>query len=483
MAEHFAAVRAATLSLALALSACDMAPKHVRPALPVAPAFPTDAAQPAGSVRAADLGWRDFFVDPQLKALIATALEHNRDLAVSVARIAEARGQYRIQDAARLPQLDASGSYTRSRVGAASLSAQGAVPAGKSGIEYDSYSLGVGVSSFELDFWGRVKNLSKAARENYLSTIEAERAFRLSLIRDVATTYLAAREADEQIALAERTLKSREEGLHIAKLRLDAGVTSALDYRQTETLLTQAQTSLASLRLSLAQYRNQLEVLTGQPLSPDLPAPLPLQGQQLDRAIAPGLPSDLLDNRPDIIEAEHALKAARANIGAARAAFFPRITLTGDAGFSSTSLDNLVGKDGLGWSFGPSISLPIFDWGATKGNLDVAKARENIAVATYEKTIQTAFQEVADALAGRRWLADQVTAQQRAVAAQTHLAELARTRYANGVAEYLEVLDAERNLFSAQQALIQLHRAEEQNLVSLYVALGGGLERGEANRP
>ncbi|WP_157219330.1 efflux transporter outer membrane subunit [Flavisphingomonas formosensis] len=468
-----------SIALAFMLAACDMAPKHVRPALPTAPAYPADTAQPAGEIRAADIGWRDFFVDPQLKILIATALEHNRDLAVSVARIQEARGQYRIQEAERLPELDANGAYTRSRVGAASLSGQGAVPAGRSGVEYSNYSASVGVSSFELDFWGRVKNLSKAARESYFSTVQAERAFRLSLIRDVATTYLAAREADEQIALAERTVKSREDGLHIAKLRLDAGVTSALDYRQAETLLTQAQTSLASLRLSLAQNRNALEVLTGQPLAGDLPPPLPLEGQRLDRAIVPGLPSDLLDNRPDIISAEDSLKAARANVGAARAAFFPRITLTGDAGFSSTSLDKLVGKDGLGWSFGPSISLPIFDWGATKGNLDVAKARENIAVATYEKTVQTAFQEVADALAGRRWLADQVAAQQRAVVAQTQLADLARTRYANGVAEYLEVLDAERNLFSAQQALIQLHRAEEQNLVSLYVALGGGLKGAE----
>jgi multidrug efflux system outer membrane protein len=473
--------RAIVLVCATALSACNFAPPHVRPALPTAPAFPPGIAAPAEGVRATELSWQDFFADPQLKTLIAAALEHNRDLAVSVARIQEARGQYRIQDAERLPELDANGSYARTRVGAASVSGASA-PAGSSGFSYDNYNVGVGVSSFELDFWGRVKNLSDAARASYFSTIQAERAFRLSLIRDVATTYLAAREADEQIALAEQTVKSREDGLHIAKLRLDAGVTSALDYRQAETLLTQAQTSLASLRLTLAQSQNALAVLTGQPLAADLPPPLTLEGQQLDRAIVPGLPSDLLDNRPDVIAAEDSLRAARANIGAAKAAFFPRITLTGNAGFSSTSLDNLVGKNGLGWSFGPSISLPIFDWGATKGNLDVAKARERIELATYEKTIQTAFQEVADALAGRRWLADQVAAQERAVAALTHLADLARTRYANGVAEYLEVLDAERNLFSAQQSLIQLHRAEDQNLVSLYIALGGGLKGTESPR-
>jgi multidrug efflux system outer membrane protein len=268
---------------------------------------------------------------------------------------------------------------------------------------------------------------------------------------------------------------SRREGLRIAKLRLDAGVTSALDYRQSETLLTQAETQLASLKLAKAQADNFLAVLVGGPLPADLPAPLPLVDQSRPPALTAGLPSELLVARPDILQAEEQLRAARANVGAARAAFFPSISLTGNIGFASSSLDSLFGNNGLSWSFGPTISLPIFDFGRNKGNLTVAEARENIAVATYEKTVQSAFREVADALAGRRHLAEQVEAQERGTEATRRIADLARKRYREGVSTYLEVLDAERNLFASEQALIELRRAQVDNLVTLYVALGGGL--------
>ena len=459
-------IKPVTLLLAAtALAGCSLAPKHVRPPFAAAPVYPAEYAPGEGERKATDIGWQDFFTDPRLQAVIQLALDNNRDLRVSVARIAEARGQFRIQAADRLPALGASGNATRSR---SNLTGTGPDTANR-------YDIGVGVSSFELDFWGRVANLSEAARASYLSTVAAERAFRLSLIRDVAVNYLQAREQAERIALAEQTLGSRREGLRIAKLRLDAGVTSALDYRQAETLLTQAETELASLRLSRAETRNFSYVLVGQPIPDDLPEPLPMARQGIIRDIGPGLPSDLLNNRPDVLAAEEDLRAARANIGAARAAFFPSISLTGSAGFASGQLDDLFKGGSSTWSFGPSISLPIFDWGRRKGNLSVAEAREDIAVATYEKTVQTAFREVADALAGRRYLADQVAAQERAAAAQRRLAELARSRYLNGVAQYIEVLDAERNLFSAEQALIQLRRAELANLVTLYVALGGGL--------
>lgn len=453
------------LLAATALAGCSLAPAHVRPPFAAAPDYPAEYVPGEGARMATAIGWQDFFTDPRLQAVIQLALDNNRDLRVSVARIAEARGQFRIQGADRLPTLGASGNATRSR---ANLAGTGPDTANR-------YDIGVGVSSFELDFWGRVANLSEAARANYLSTVAAERAFRLSLIRDVAVNYLQAREQAERIALAEQTLGSRREGLRIAKLRLDAGVTSALDYRQAETLLTQAETELASLRLSRAETRNFSYVLIGQPIPDDLPEPLPMARQGIIRDIGPGLPSDLLNNRPDVLAAEEDLRAARANIGAARAAFFPSISLTGNAGFASGQLDDLFKSGSSTWSFGPSISLPIFDWGRRKGNLSVAEAREDIAVATYEKTVQTAFREVADALAGRRYLADQVAAQERAAAAQRRLAELARSRYLNGVAQYIEVLDAERNLFSAEQALIQLRRADLANLVTLYVALGGGL--------
>ncbi|PTQ11004.1 RND transporter [Sphingomonas oleivorans] len=456
-----------------ALAGCNFAPKHVTPAMPVPSAYPEEGRPLQGSLKATDLGWHTFFTDPRLQQLIGMALDNNRDLRVSVARIAEARGQYRIQDAARLPTLDASGSATRSRVGAGGVAA--GVPTQGGSFTFNRYDIGVGVSAFELDFWGRVRNLSDAARANYLSTVAAERAFRLSLIRDVAINYLTARELAERIALAESTVASRREGLRIARKRLDAGVTSALDFRQAETLLTQAETELAVLRRSRAETRNFSYVLIGAPVPADLPEPLSMARQGIAREIGPGLPSELLANRPDIIAAEEQLRAARANIGAVRAAFFPTISLTGSAGFASNDLSDLVGNDGLRWSFGPSISLPIFDWGRTRGNLTVAEARENIAVASYEKAVQIAFREVADGLAGRRYLAEQIASQERALEAQRRLTRLARLRYENGVAQYIEVLDAERNLFSAEQAMIELRAADLRNLVSLYVALGGGL--------
>jgi len=456
------------LLAASALAGCvNMAPPHERPALPTAPDYPQAFA---GDVtlgqRATDVAWQDFFADPQLEVLIAQAIERNRDLAVAVAQIEEARGLYRIQDADRLPTVGASADAARTR--GPSLTGAGTDTTSR-------YSVGVGVTSFELDFWGRVTNLSEAARSQYLATEQAERAFRLALVRDVASTYFASRGAEEQIALAEATVTSRKEGLRIAKRRLDAGVTSALDYRQSETLLTQAETQLASLKLGKAQADNFLAVLTGGPVAGPLPAPLPLVAQAQSPVLTAGLPSDLLVARPDILAAEERLRAARANVGAARAAFFPSISLTGNLGFASGSLDNLFSNDGFGWSFGPTISLPIFDFGRNKGNLTVAEARENIAVATYERTVQGAFREVADALAGRRFLAEQVEAQERGTLAQRRIADLARKRYREGVSTYLEVLDAERNLFAAEQALVEIRRAQVDNLVTLYVALGGGL--------
>jgi multidrug efflux system outer membrane protein len=405
--------------------------------------------------------------------LIETALKNNRNLVIAVAQIEEARGQYRIQRAERLPTIAVSAEGTRTGFGPESSPLAGLGPTGVGGT-FDRYSVGVGIASFELDFWGRVRNLTQAALAQYLATVEAARAFRLSLIRDVASAYFASLEAQERLDLAVATVNSRREGLRIAKKRLDAGVTSALDFRQSETLLTQAETDLAALHFTKAQSDNLLATLVGTTITEPLPDPLPLAQQAHLQTLAAGLPSELLSNRPDIIGAEQRLRAARANIGAARAAFFPTITLTGSYGFASADLNRLVGNDRRSWSYGPTISLPLFDFGARRGNLTVAEARQNIAVADYEHTIQTGFQEVSDALAGRKFLAEQVGAQERATRAQRQLAELAHLRYNEGVASYLEVLDAERNLFSAEQALLQVRRAEVSNLVSLYVALGGG---------
>jgi multidrug efflux system outer membrane protein len=463
------------------LGSCSLAPAHRAGPLPTPEAFPSDYLVGPDNRRATDLGWQDYFTDPRLQRLIQLALDNNRDLRVAVARIDEARGQYQVQGADRFPTLDGSGSYTKSRTPISTVT-QGGGAGATGGFTSESYRIGAGVTAFELDFWGRVRNLTAAARADYLSTVAGEHAFRLSLIRDVAINYLKARELFERIAIAESTVSSREEGLRIARKRLDAGVTSALDYRQSETLLTQAETELASLRLQRAQVRNFTYVLVGHAVPDDLPEALPMVDQGIVRDIGPGLPSDLLANRPDIVAAEEDLRAAEANIGVARAAFFPQISLTGSYGFASTELDGLVGKDNRSWSFGPSITLPIFDWGRRSGDLKTAKARAEIALATYEKAIQTAFREVSDALAGKRFLAEQTVAQERALTAQRKLASLARLRYQNGVAQYIEVLDAERNLFDAEQAMVSLRSSEFQNLINLYVALGGGLGRPEPLR-
>jgi multidrug efflux system outer membrane protein len=332
------------------------------------------------------------------------------------------------------------------------------------------------VASFELDFWGRVRSLTESARANYLSTIHARRSFQIGLIADVAEAYLTERELDARIVLAQDTVASRTRALAIGKLRLDAGVTSALEYRQIETLLTQAQTQLADLELERARSRNTLGFLVGGPVSGSLPAPLPLAGQGLVENIAPGLPSELLANRPDILEAEEQLRAANADVGAARAAFFPQISLTGALGLASSALGSLFSGGPLTWTAGANVGLPIFDNGRNQGNLDVAGARRGIATAAYERAIQNAFREVADRLAGRRWLAERLSSQAQEVAAQRARAELATLRYRNGVANYLEVLDAQRELFAAEQRMVLTRREQLTNSVDLYVALGGGLD-------
>ncbi len=461
-----------------ALAGCaSMAPEHTRPPAATAPVYDPDY-RPEGDVVASQLSYRDWFTDPRLVGLIGTALENNRDLLAATARIEQARARYRIQDSRRLPSLVGNGSATRTRqpLGVNPALDSGDVQGAPSSVTFNRFEVGVGVSAFELDFWGRIASLSEQARAQYLSTVAAQRAFYLSLIADTATTYYEIVETEEQIALAEATAESRREGLRIARLRLDNGVTSALPFRQAETLLTQADQQLASEKLALARLRNQLAVLVGGNVPEGLRDGLTLAAQGSKQRLAAGLPSDLLLVRPDIIAAEEQLRAARANIGAARAAFFPTISLTGNAGFSSNSLDGLFSSDGLGWSFGPSISLPIFDWGGREADLDLAQALEVEQVANYDKTVQTAFREVSDALAGRRYLADQVQTLERAVESQERIAYIARLRYREGVADYLEVLDAERNLFNAQQQLLATERAWLQNRATLFVALGGGVD-------
>jgi multidrug efflux system outer membrane protein len=466
-----ARMRKAAALLALALtSACHFAPRHEPVPMPTPPVYLTATDSDAAlGMPAVDVAWRSFFRDPRLDTLIATALRSNRDMVIAVEQIEVARGQYRIQRSDRFPSPLASAGATRSGAGEAATGIPGA-----GAVTTDRLSIGVSVPSFELDFWGRVRDLSEAARARYLATVQAQRAFRLSLIQDVASAYLAWVEATEQIRLAEQTVQSRQEGVRIAQVRLRSGLTSALDFHQAESLLTQAEASLAALKLQRAQLENLLFVLVGAPVPPSLPAPLPLADQLNPVTLAAGLPSALLLTRPDVIAAEERLRAAEANVGAARAAFFPNLALTGALGFASDALNTLVGSDGLTWNYGASITAPIFNRGRLHGNVDVARAQDRIALADYERTIQVAFQDVSNGLAGRRFLAEQVAAQERGTQAQRQIAALAHTRYLEGVVSYIEVLDAERSLFAAEQALLQLRRVQAENLVALYVALGGG---------
>jgi multidrug efflux system outer membrane protein len=473
-------VRSALLSMVLVagvISGCSLAPPYSQPVLPIADTYPigdNDASHAPSKV-----AWQDYFGDPRLRAYIAAALAKNRDLAAAAARIEEAHANFRITNGQRLPEFDLGGSETRTGTPISVLVSQAGVSSNtsgsKTGITTDLYAAQVGVTSFELDFWGRVYNLSEAQRRQYLASIEGANAFRLSLISDVASTYLSIVAGEEGIALAQQTLNARIEGHDIAKLRLDGGVTSSVDYDQSALLVWQAKLQLAELQRATEQARNALDVLIGGPITATLPAGRPIAGQNLFGPIDAGLPSDLLTNRPDIQPAEQNLRAANANIGAARAAFFPAISLTGNYGYESPALSNLFRSASQAWLFGGSVDLPIFDWGQRSARLDVSKAQQQEVIANYQKAVQTAFREVSDSLVARRRYKEEILADEDTVKSNSTLAEATELRYQNGVSSYLEVLDARRNLFSAQQELIQLKSNALQNSVTLYIALGGDL--------
>ncbi len=491
---------AAALLLAGAVTGCSMAPAYQRPGAPVAEAFPavppaagTNGAAPAAAPSAAgtpaapsavDTAWRTFFPDGRLQQLIATALENNRDLRIAALRIEEARGAYRIQRADRLPTLNATLSETRGRTPAfAGVAGQSQV-----GERYDA---GLGISAFELDFFGRVKSLSDQALASYLASEEAKQAAQISLVAEVAKAYYTERAFAEQQSLAERTYEARKRTFDLTRQRLEAGASSRLDLRSNEQQMETARAAALALARQRAQAANALTLLVGQALPPgstsqDANAGAPSAeaattgagDAQADAmsALTAGLPSDLLANRPDIRAAEQRLKAANANIGAARAAFFPRITLTTSVGSASRDFNGLFDSGNDTWTFVPQLVLPIFDTGRNKANLDVSHARRNIAVADYEKTIQQAFREVADALAARSYLGEQVSAQRAVQDAQAERLRLLQLRFENGVASSLDVLDAQRELFTAEQALVQARLLRTTSAIDLYRALGGGLK-------
>ena len=456
----------AVLMLAGVLGGCSLAPTYERPQAPVAAAYPAQADGRA-ELDAVNLGWRQFFPDQRLQSLIATALENNRDLRTAALNIEEARAQYQITRADLLPNLNVSGSAARTRTAASqSLTGQPYIS--------NSYQVGLAVPAFELDFFGRVRSLKDAALATYLSTEEAQKSAQISLIAQVAQAYLAERSYAEQLQLAQDTLKSRETNIDLAKKRFDVGASSALDYRLTQTLVESARVSVAQLQRQRAQAQNALTLLVGKDVD-GLPAAQLLSDEKIVTDIPAGLPSDLLTRRPDIRSAEQSLLAANANIGAARAAFFPKISLTGSFGSASSTLGGLFDSGSGAWSFGPQLSLPIFDFGRNSANLDLAEVRKNKAIVTYEKTIQTAFREVADALVARGSLDDQVKAQEAFLGAQQERLKLTDLRFKNGISSSLDQLDAQRDFFSAQQALIQARQLRLNNAIDLYKALGGGL--------
>ncbi|AHE53560.1 MULTISPECIES: efflux transporter outer membrane subunit [Sphingomonadaceae] len=444
------------------LAGCSFAPAHVRPPQPVPQTY---AASAPGSPSIARIGWHDFFREEQLRALIAAALENNRDIRIASGRIAEARAAWRIQGSALYPQLDAVATGTRART-PADLSMTGQAVTGNQ--IYGQLSAG-----WEIDFWGRLRNLNEAARAQYLATEEARRAIATDLIAQIANGYLLEREYEERAVLAVRTIATREESLRIMRRRYEVGSGSKLEMTQAQTLLAQAQTALQALDQDRDVNRNALALLVGRPVDMR-PGPLGLAEVAPEVVLPPGLPSELLANRPDIVAAEYSLRAANANIGAARAAFFPNINLTGTFGTASSELDGLFKNGSLSWNFSPTISLPLFNAGRLAANLDVTKARQVIAVADYEKTVQAAFRDVSDALVRRRQLGLQIETTRVMLAALQERARLAQLRFDNGRSAYLEVLDAQRDLFDTEQTLVQLRRAELASAVALYAALGGG---------
>ncbi|MDR1010189.1 MAG: efflux transporter outer membrane subunit [Opitutaceae bacterium] len=452
---------------ALLLGGCNMAPKYEQPPLPTDAQYAGAAAGNAAAAR--DVAWQDFFGDPRLKAIIDLTLENNRDLRVAALRVEQAAAQYRIERAALLPTVAASGAYSRSRT-PAEFSMTGRPSTGS------QFTVGAGLASYEIDFFGRVRNLKAAALESYLATEEARRSATLSLIAGVASQYLAERALDEQLAIAQNTLKLVGDSRDLIKRMFDAGAGSELDLKTAETQVHGTQASVADIKRQLAQARNALVLLAGAPLPADLPAPRPLDGQDLIGDLPAGVPSDLLTRRPDILQAEHALRSANASIGAARAAFFPSISLTGSGGFGSVELDNLFKSGSFMWSFSPGINVPIFTGGKLRANLEITKASQKIMLAQYEKSIQTAFSEVSDALAARATYVEQIEAQQLRVAAEQRRYALSDLRYKEGVDSYLTVITAQQSLFAAQQALVQARFSQLTNLVSLYKSLGGGWE-------
>ncbi|MHC6225550.1 efflux transporter outer membrane subunit [Pseudomonas sp. X10] len=455
---HHAAMAVALLSF----SGCSLIPKYHQPQAPIEAAY---SVQTKGE--ASKITWERFFQNEGLKALIQQALANNRDYRVAALNIERAQALYRIQRSDLLPSINASGSGVGQRI-PHDLSTTGQTET------THSYSAGLGFTSYELDFFGRVRSLNQQALETYFSTIEAKRSAKIALIAQVAAAYYQLQADQQLLAIAQRTLASQQESYALVKSSYDYEVATELDLTQAESTVRTAESAKARYQRLVEQDKNALVLLVGKPLPDTAFTAIELDTLQVQEDLPAGMPSELLVSRPDILSAEHQLKAANANVGAARAAFFPSITLTASAGSASAQLGDLFAGGQGAWSFIPSINIPIFNYGRNKANLDVAKIQTSIEVANYQKAIQTAFREVSDGLVAKSYLDAQVIAEHQRVQANSKSYALADSRYREGVDTFLNTLDAQRSLFSAEQDLVTVKLAKVNNLISLYKALGGG---------
>ncbi len=461
------------------LAGCDLAPHYHRPALAAPSTFPQGPAYApaAGTVDVAAIGWRDFFVDDRLRRVIALGLANNRDLRVAAANVLAARAQYRAERADLFPTIAANASASaRNTPSSGSSLSSGTTSTGTTGGgTVKSYAVDVGVSSFELDLFGRVRNLTKAAQDAYFATQAAQDATRIGLISEIATAWLTMASDQDQLAISRETLTSFQRSVDITGAQFRKGIASELDVQQAETNLQDARYAIAQLTTQIAQDQNALNLLVGTTVTADL---LPAQLGTADYTLAQlpaGIDSTVLLKRPDVIEAEDQLKAQNANIGAARAAFFPTISLTTAAGTASSSLSSLFSGGTFSWNATGASALTLFDFGRNRANLRYAEANRDAAVATYEKSVQTAFREVSDALAQRGTIGEQIAAHEAGATAAGKAATLSEARYRGGIDSFLTTLIAQRTLYTAQQALATTRLQRETNLVTLYQTLGGGI--------
>ncbi len=459
---------------AATLTSCSLAPRYQRPMAPVATQWPASAGIPLlvldaeGQSHVADIGWRSMFKSPKLLSLIEAALANNRDLRIATLNIEAARNTYRIQRSDLLPSVNASGSANRQRISESSSTSGNPET-------LSSYTTGIGITAYELDLFGRVRSLSNRALNQYFGTEEGRKAAQTSLIAEVANAYLTYLADRELLQLTENTLKTQYDSFDLIKRSFDLGAKSQLEVSQATTMVETARANRAQYQRQVEKDKNALTLLVGKEIEPELLQPETLSSVQIMEVLPEGIPSTVLLDRPDVRKAEYALKAENANIGAARGAFFPSISLTGSAGFASSSLTNLfVGGSSSVWSFSPQINLPIFQGERLSSNLKLAKTNRDIAIAQYEKTIQVAFREVADALVSTATYTEQLHAQQALVKASEQAYTILKARYAHGIDSYFALLDSQRSFYLAQQNEILVRQQNLTNRIDLYKTLGGG---------